>query len=322
MSISIIIPMYNVQDYLKECLDSIMTNVSDYEVLLIDDGSLDNTGDIAMSYAKKYPTTVFYYYKENGGGNGDAKNFGIPLAKKEYILFLDSDDFLKDKAIDTCNNILEATKADILVFDLEVYYSKSRKFINKIYTRDSSEISNFEYLTGNIVAAWNKVIRKSIIVENHIYFSSKVWYEDLATTPMYINHANKVYYLSESLYFYRQREASIMHQTEYNPKMMDMIKAISRIYDYFKGSEYQQEIENLCIHHLLFHHSIRLFEFNKKNEIRICVSELFNKFPKWRKNKYFKERSFAYRVYCYCVSLRLFSIAKILLRLRTKENKM
>ena len=124
MQFSIVIPVYNVAPYLRECVDSVLAqNSTDYEIILVDDGSTDNSPAICDEYAEKY-SQIKVIHKANGGLS-DARNFGIKKAQGDYLMFLDSDDFWnRENVLLDLHNIIKENNPDLIIHELSSFYKK------------------------------------------------------------------------------------------------------------------------------------------------------------------------------------------------------
>ena len=182
---SIIIPIYNVSKYLPDCLDSIVNQIykGNLEVFLVNDGSTDDSGEIAQQYEKKYPHIFKYLVKENGGLS-DARNFAIPYVHNDYVFFIDSDDYIQPNTLETIANVINNYSQDLIIFDY-IKQWEDKGILDKILEGNSRLITNKEYLLAN-PAAWNKIIKTTILKENKILYPKGLWYEDRATTGQYI----------------------------------------------------------------------------------------------------------------------------------------
>ena len=189
---SIIIPIYNVSKYLPDCLDSIVnqTYKGNLEVFLVNDGSTDDSGEIAQQYEKKYPHIFKYLVKENGGLS-DARNFAIPYVHNDYVFFIDSDDYIQPNTLETIANVINNYSPDLIIFDY-IKQWEDKGILDKILEDNSRLITNKEYLLAN-PSAWNKIIKTTILKENKILYPKGLWYEDRATTGQYINFCKKIY---------------------------------------------------------------------------------------------------------------------------------
>lgn len=202
IDISIIIPMYNVEEYLEACLDSVANqSKSHLEVIMIDDGSTDQTGEIAKRYAKQYEW-FHYYYIENQG-LGHARNYGVSKATGKYIAFLDSDDVITGRVYEKMFQLAEKNGSDLTVCNVKRMTVKQKKksWIHIIAFDQIPEkthiIRNHSLLYDS--TAWNKLILKSFYDENHFQFPEGILYEDIPVTiPMYYK-ANHVSVLKKTV---------------------------------------------------------------------------------------------------------------------------
>ena len=167
MKLSIIVPVYNTEEFLPACLDSVIySELNDYEIIVVNDGSTDSSLSIALKYAENYPGLIKLIDKKNGG-LGDARNAGIDAAEGEFLLFLDSDDKLAPTALSEIMDSLNED-FDILIFDLQQVNIDGEN-IGLIKGADKAEFSSFaDYpeLLFQPPAACNKLIRRSLFVEN------------------------------------------------------------------------------------------------------------------------------------------------------------
>ena len=201
--ISVVVPIYNVAEYLNECIDSILAQ--DYktiEVILVDDGSTDDSKKICKEYAKKY-SFVHVIHQKNAGLSA-ARNRGLSVAKGEYICFVDSDDYLLPGYL---SELLKAAKKNNASISVCGYGDivPAEKTI-------SGEEATIQFLTKqeNIdILAWNKLYRLSIFKNYDITYPEGKKNEDNLTTYKLYTHANSVTYIAKSLYYYRERENSI-----------------------------------------------------------------------------------------------------------------
>ena len=313
--ISIIVPIYNVEEYLNRCLDSIVAqDYSDYEVLLIDDGSKDSSEDICLSYLEKY-NNFYYYYKENGGLS-DARNYGLNFAKGEYICFVDSDDYLREDYLSKLIDKAIQEKSDIVICD---YYDKydNHEVIRKGKVNKNNNIIK-DYLLSP-PNAWNKLYKKTLFTKNNIRYPKGLFYEDLATTPILLTKARKISYIDEALYYYVQRQGSIMNQTSYNKKNDDIFDVINIINEHYKKEniyeKYKEEFEYICITRLLHDYVLRIYRYPEGEEgINKAISYMKNNYPNYSKNKYYLKENLKYKMVCNLIYNKNINILKLLLK--------
>lgn len=230
--VSVIIPVYNVDEVLADCIDSVLNqSYSSIEVILIDDGSTDSSGKICNYYAKQ-DGRISVIHKENGG-QATARNLGLKRSKGKYIAFVDSDDIVDFKYIEILYRTLIDTKADIACCDMV-------KFRNRLPKVDSghaliSEYSNIEAIESLCYqgkmsnSPWMKLIKREIVLNNP--FPINKGYEDFAVVYKWLAEAKRIAHISCRLYYYRQLSSSTMHLT-YSFRKLDRIKIAEEMRQY------------------------------------------------------------------------------------------
>ncbi|MFZ7158391.1 glycosyltransferase family 2 protein [Avibacterium gallinarum] len=207
---SIIVPVYNVERYLNECLDSIISqSFTNYELLIIDDGSTDKSGHICDTYSIYKNVKVFH--KDNGGLS-TARNYGIKKAIGEYILFIDSDDFWNDKFfLEKVNAKIEQFNPDLVIFGYEkLYEDGTRKKYSPIIKGENIHDIKYVLEKGDFrIGACDKIIRRNIITNNNITFHQGVIAEDMEWSAKLYTYSDNAVVLYNSSYIYRQRDGSI-----------------------------------------------------------------------------------------------------------------
>ncbi len=225
--LSIIIPVYNAENTLRKCLDSILEqNYTDYEIILVNDGSQDSSEKIILEYAKEN-NKIKYISKENSGV-ADSRNIGVKNATGEYIVFVDSDDYVKNT----------------IFTDIESYLEKGIELIKWkgiLVNKDGKEISKmqgpcFEETTGEngfnilysedvfIDTLWLYAIKRNIFIENDFKFETNTYHEDFGLLPLIIVKAKTMVSIDKYNYFYVQTENSIMRGNDYK-------KTLKKAYD-------------------------------------------------------------------------------------------
>lgn len=313
MKLSIIIPIYNVEQYLRRCLDSLVHQNCEREVLLINDGSPDNSQRIMDEYVSKYPD-IFKGYTKPNGGLGDTRNYGAALAQGEYLLFLDSDDFYEDHCLEGLIHYADENKADLVCFDYYWYYSDHNKSVRKSLPSYLNEMNDHTYILSDPSACF-KLIRKDVYQQNQIMFPS-IWYEDLATTLKYISFCKKLCYYEKPLYNYRQREGSITSKETFSPRTMEIMNAMKEEILLYKNTKYHTEIEYLSIFQLAYFASFRFLRFKEDQRLTQCLDMLEEYFPEWRKNSYYKQRPIAFKLYCECLMHHQFGLCRFMAKMR------
>ncbi len=236
--ISVIVPVYNVQDYLDECVDSIVSQTyRELQVLLVDDGSTDNSGRLCDEWATK-DARVMTVHQQNGGLS-DARNTGIAHATGDYLMFIDSDDFLEDtEAIGRLVARLESTSPDVLHFVYQKYNDetgeKTPYVVNPpVMPDDLSKEEQLSFLTANglyIASACNKLVSRVLFDGDELRFRKGVFSEDIEWCAKLMVCAGKMDFVNEPCYCYRQRTSSITH-TVSDKKCTDLCDNILRVFD-------------------------------------------------------------------------------------------
>lgn len=214
--ISIIVPIYNVENYLKNCIDSILNQTfKDFELILVNDGSTDTSLDICEDY--KYIDNRIKIVNKKNGGISSARNAGLNVARGEYIGFVDSDDYIHPQMYEILYNEIIKNKADISMCDFKKVYEFDRKLLESSFIScDEIEILNNEEALFELgekngvtyVVAWNKLYKRELFKD--IKFKEGIIHEDEYIIHRLLYQVNKLVYIKEKLYFYLQREGSIM----------------------------------------------------------------------------------------------------------------
>lgn len=234
MKFSIIVPVYNVAQYLPACIASLLEQTEqDFEILLIDDGSTDGlSGQLCDQYAKAHPEKIRVIHKDNGG-QGTARNLGIDLAQGDYLFFVDSDDYIHLDALSILNAQIEKSHADAYQFGF--YYVHHGVLSPGESTRLPllTPLSPEEHpeLLLESPSPCLRIVRRSIFLESGIRFTGKLWYEDLRTIPKLYCHIRTLIALPNRLYYYLLRDGSTMHNQSYhrNLEILDAVEDL-RIY--------------------------------------------------------------------------------------------
>ena len=288
MRLSVIVPMYNVEAYLEDCLNSLAAQtLDDMEVLLIDDGSSDRTPEIAKLFAESHPD--FRYFRKENGGLSDARNFGIPYAEGEYIAFLDSDDWVEPDIYEHMINA--AGNADVCVADLEYCYEDpSKNFVMKgLSDQNADEIQKRALLSP--LFAWNKIYKAELFQGEHGYrYPKGTWYEDHPVTTMIFAKASGIAYLPEAGFHYRQREGSIMSARN-DRRIVQIFDVLEMVRTNFRREgiydRYRTELEYLHIEHLRLYGMFRFIRSdNWKTYYDMSEQVMKEFFPEWKKNPY------------------------------------
>ena len=242
-TISIIVPIYNVEKYLVDCIESIINQTyKDLEIILVDDGSKDNCGEIADDYAQK-DSRIKVIHKENGGLS-DARNKGMEIATGEYLMFADSDDFLMSNACEVLVKEIEDKSADYVIGNYINCYEDGKLWERPVFNTEKFKAFKLDikdYFDSFFImnsGIWNKIFRREFIEKLGLKFEIGLPAEDAIFTTYCFIKAQSVYYIPNKVYVYRQRGAGESISMSCSPKyFFGISKAYKIIYDNFKNNE-------------------------------------------------------------------------------------
>ena len=291
IKVSIIVPFYNVENYIEKCLQSLVNQtLEDIEILLVNDGSQDGTEVIAKQFVEKYPNKIIYLEKENGGLS-DARNYAIPHAKGEYIAFLDSDDYVETNMYEEMYK--KAKKEDLDYVECDFLWEYPDKTLESKGKRYSNKKEMFIYTR---VVAWNKLIKREIVQDNHLEFPKGYRYEDVEFFYKLLPLIHHYGIIQKPFVHYVQRENSISNVQ--NTRTKEIIDILGHVITYYKTNnlfeEYKEEIEYTYARYILCSSMLRMVMIENKKErkeiINFAWKSLNTQFPNWKKNTYLKEK--------------------------------
>lgn len=296
--VSVIIPVYNAEKYLEQCISSIANQtMQDIEILVINDGSTDNSLNILDELSQKYKGKLKIFEKENGGA-GSARNLGIENATGEFIKFVDADDYLKADILEKMYNIAKE-------HNVKLVRGNYQTIIGPIRTEDKCSWSDVQgskiidvrktkdYIVTETPGIGNKLISRDLI--GNLRFPEKTKWEDLAIIPIIVASSEKLFHIDEPVYNYRvNMNTTIKDFINKIPSILDIIKCLENVEKQMElrglSEEYKNQIESLYILHTLFRVENAMLWVNfphKKKEI--VVSSLLGildaKYPNWKENQ-------------------------------------
>lgn len=290
--ISVIVPIYNVEKYLNECLDSLSHQTfKEYEVICVNDGSTDQSQLIIDDYTQRYSN--FKSIIKTNGGLSDARNAGLPQAVGEYISFIDSDDYVEPDFLESMFNKAQETKTLLTVCDIDVFFESDKNSYTLKGLKDISGKTDIQRAFISPLFAWNKLYHRSIFEDKNIRYPLNLWYEDIPVSVPLFSRLDKIGYVDKTLVHYRQRESSIMGSRN-SEKIADIFTILELVYNDFvqqnKLNQFHDEIEYLFIEHLLFYGGFRFFRSNKSEEYMNKAFDIMDKyFPHWKSNPYIND---------------------------------
>lgn len=242
---TIIVPIYNRERYLHQCLESIIEqSYTDYEVILVDDGSTDSSAQICMEYVKK--DQRFRYYQKCHSGSASARDFGLTYVTGEFVCFVDSDDVIEAQLLEVMNGLLKEKRADIYIYkydclrekpELDSYVPEMEEgFFSYISGQERfqllMELLQFRYTYGVV----NKLYRTELIKKYGVRFAEGICMgEDLGFNLQYFLHCNTICVINQNLYWYRVHENSIMtFGKRREPRLDEFVVMLKSVEEHYK----------------------------------------------------------------------------------------
>lgn len=283
--VSVIVPIYNVEKYLEKCINSLLSQtLEDIQIILVNDGSKDNSGNIAKEYEKNNKDRVTYVEKENGGLS-DARNYGLKYATGNFIAFLDSDDYIEKNAYEEMYNKAIEEDADYVECDF-IWEFPNKTRVDKQYPYKNKK----EMLSFVRVVAWNKLIKRQLITDNNLEFPKGLRYEDVEFTYKLIPFINKFAYVDKPFIHYVQREGSIAKVQ--NERTAEIFTVLDNVIEFYKKNniyeEYRNELEYNYARYLLCSSLKRMCKIKDKTIREKLLTESWERlnlnFPNWKEN--------------------------------------
>ena len=294
MKVSVIVPVYNTEKYLKNCVDSLLKqNFEDYEIIVINDLSPGNAEEIIKSYNDK---KIVYIKNKTNKGIGYNRNLGIKKAKGEYVCFIDSDDYVKEDFISKMYNYSKENNLDLCVCDYVNVDEKGN-------TLEEFNLSNFgitNYEENNKIlceinlAPWNKLYKKDMLVKNKIEFSETLKYEDLSFVALSIKNSKKIGKINEQLNYYTIHKNS--ETTTRDKRVFDIFKQLDIVRNEYKSGKY---LDELTVSVLLNYTIQQRYQIDKDTQSKFiddAFKYLNDNNIDYKHSEYIKNRSFVKRL--------------------------
>lgn len=300
VKISIIVPVYNVKEYLERCLNSLINQtLKDIEIIVIDDGSTDGSQEILLKYKKRITLIT-----QKNKGVATARNRGLDVARGEYIAFVDSDDWVD---LDMYKNMYRKAKEknyDMVMCNFK-YVDDKREWSGQCDF--SNDVINIEdkkkYMISMFPVLWNKIYKKEKI--DKLRFKDGVWAEDVEYLYRVLPNINTIGYLNQENYYYFQREKS--ESRLFDKRVYYYVENFNNIIEYYKKNQiynlYEKELEYCYVRYLYATFIKRAASFENNVEYKKAVNTAINnvkeKFPKYRKNLYFYKNTKGIYLVCF-----------------------
>lgn len=282
MKFSIIIPVYNVEPYLRECLDSVLQqSFADWEAVCVNDGSTDNSAAILEEYGHK--DGRFKVVNQPNGGLSAARNMGLKAATGEYVLFLDSDDWLEGNALERVSESL--TDEDMLCFSGRRFFEKESRYHDADQLQPRSYATGMDYYNENALSVRDfafvcvvlRAYKRKFLLSHELWFKEGIFHEDNLFTPLACYYAGKVRVINDCLYDYRVRANSIT-TTGSVKRCRDLLGTANTLAAFFLP---KQGFDKTIVCRAITHHYQSVFvnasKGEKKELKRLCNWRLYRK---------------------------------------------
>lgn len=249
--VSVIIPVYNVEQYLRKCLDTVINQTfKEIEIICINDGSTDNSLNILNEYAGRDRRIVILNQKNQGAGA--SRNYGVKRARSPFVFFVDSDDWIDLNCVDKLYKKITQTQSDICILGLQIYDEKNNTlkqdsyFDTSCYKNRKHEVCNYKEIKNFIFrrfAPYLKLYNKNFFINNNLFFDTTMYFEDVVPHVKAMLLANRISFLDENLYFYRSnRSTSMMGSAKSSLKVMDAFIYFTQIEQFIFDHHLEQEL--------------------------------------------------------------------------------
>lgn len=272
IKVSIIVPVYNVELYLKECLESAVNQTLDnIEIICINDGSTDDSLSILEKYSEKYSNIKII--NQQNSGVSVARNIGIKEAKGKYIYFLDSDDYINLDAMKICYREAEKYNLDIVTFDANIFYDENIKCMKSVENYDRKNILKSDIISGQqfyilshksgiyCMPVWINFYKKEFIDNNNLFFYEGIVFEDEIFTIKVLMKAKSIKYINNKLFNRRIRKNSLMHSDINKEKIIGRLTVARETYKIYLNNNLDAELRNILMFWIRFYY---------QSSIRFC----------------------------------------------------
>ncbi len=325
IKVSVIVPVWNVEKYLPKCLNSLVNQtLEDIEIIVVNDGSPDNSLKIINRYKEEYPNKIVLINQKNGG-QGSARNTGLKYAKGEYIAYVDSDDDTELNMFEIMYEKAKYEKADVLICE---NFNVNELTLKKYHVKNANYSNEEEKAFLGKMAVWNKIYKRELLIDNDLKFKERVWYEDLAFTLKALINAKKISFVNTPLYNYLIRSGSTMNNSNVK-RNLEIFDAFDDITSYLKEhniyEEYYDRLEFLAVDHIYISAIVRVInskcDRTKKLEIiKEMLNYLDKNFNGYQNNKYIPSLTTRRKIIFKLIEFKMYSLVKIVFKIKRGVN--
>ena len=321
---TVIVPVYNVEAYLEKCVQSILAQTEpDFELLLVDDGSTDHSGALCDQLAQKDPRIQVIHQKNQGLGG--ARNTGIQAAAGDWVLLVDSDDWIEPELLEKTLEAGLREEADLVMFgfrSVDEQGNTLQTFVEDVPTDQGLTLKDHPDLLMTAPSAWRRLYRRELLSRTGILYPPRVWYEDIRTTPKLLAAASRVVFLNYVGYDYLSRTGSIT-KNQNADRNREILWAFDDLLPYFQDQglfeRYRQELCYLTLFHAYLTASVRVLLIDRKHPLLGEFRDYLNKwFPDYRRCKYLPRLNRLHRLLLSLLEKRMYGLVAVLFRLKDR----
>ena len=264
MIFSVVIPVYNVKDYLPKCIDSVLAqDFEDYEVILIDDGSTDASAAIVRDFMKSDSRIRLFSMPSHTG---------IEAAQGEYLIFIDSDDYIAPDMFRVLADAVARFGSDIIGFGaaLEANGVVVKELVDPLPTDRTFTLADTPELMQTMPSPWSRIWRRSLFLDSGVRYPARIWYEDLCTSVKLLALAKSAAFVPDILYYYVDRTNSITRNTN-TARNAELFTAFDNLLDWYRENglfeRYYNELSRLAVDHVLLAASVRVLRVDPESEL-------------------------------------------------------
>ena len=321
---TVIVPVYNVEAYLEKCVQSILAQTEpDFELLLVDDGSTDHSGALCDQLAQKDPRIQVIHQKNQGLGG--ARNTGIQAAAGDWVLLVDSDDWIEPELLEKTLEAGLREEADLVMFgfrSVDEQGNTLQTFVEDVPTDQGLTLKDHPDLLMTAPSAWRRLYRRELLSRTGILYPPRVWYEDIRTTPKLLAAASRVVFLNYVGYDYLSRTGSIT-KNQNADRNREILWAFDDLLPYFQDQglfeRYRQELCYLTLFHAYLTASVRVLLIDRKHPLLGEFRDYLNKwFPDYRRCNYLPRLNRLHRLLLSLLEKRMYGLVAVLFRLKDR----
>ncbi len=323
MRFSVVIPVYNVAEYLRGCIDSVLANdCSNCEIILVDDGCTDGIcPTICDEYAANHPGLIRVIHQENQGLGG-ARNTGLEAAKGEYLFFVDSDDSIAPESLQVLSEAVEATHADIYSFHMCSHDGEGHQSLIKTsaHFEGAFALEQQPRFLLALPTACTRIWRRELFLSSGIRYPNRVWYEDIRTSTKLFASAESIVTVDVPLYWYLARQGSIVRSANLE-RNREILEAFDDFLAWFKAKglydRYEAELCRLAIDHIALAGVVRVARMDPKAPLLgEMAAYMETNFPNYLRNPYVTELSGLHKLLLKLVKGKHYGLIQMLFRLK------